>query len=463
MITRFDIIKKNGKLDLDYASVQRLLDIDLCRDLYEGNFKTAFSKTYAKICAKYPMDTTTAQTFVELNLFRAMTDFYKNLLTNQGLYINVDERFQDIWNKIAGKNNFMAVLKEVYTDVSRFGNGVFKACFGDYGAEIVSVSPSCWFPVFKKGNVNNLAGHIIINTFSDYANGKEIVFKMIEKHRRGSVENELWTYKNGSYQEKLDIERELEVPVLDDFSDLWDDFLVFPVKNTSESDSYFGVSDYACCKSLVEELMLTISQNSKILNRHANPKMTGSTENLEFNTMTGRMEFPNRDFIPVGRDGIKAEYVTADLQENAVKQHIETLMKFFHILTKTPPQAYGMNITTDMSGESLRKIFMNSLTKLDDIKQVSFDSAVKNLVKCLMALNHTPVDEVKIDWGNPIPEDKSELIDNSVKRIGAGIMSRQTAICDLDNVSKSDADIELAKISAEKSAETNSQQEEIPV
>lgn len=42
-------------------------------------------------------------------------------------------------------------------------------------------------------------------------------------------------------------------------------------------------------------------------------------------------------------------------------------------------------------------------------------------------------------------------------------MSRQTAICDLDNVSKSDADIELAKISAEKSVKTPSEQQEFPV
>ncbi len=449
MITRFDIVKKNGKLDLDDDSVSRLLNYDLYKDLYQGNFKVAFSKTYSKICAKYPLDTTTAQTFVELNLFYAMTDFYKNLLTNQGLYINVNESYQSIWSEIEENNNFISVLKEVFVDVSRFGNGIFKASFGNYGSEITSISPSCWFPVFKKGNINDIQGHIIIDSLSDYVNGKHFLFKLIEKHRKGSVENELWSFKNGSFYEKINVEKELEIPEFDDFSDIWDDFLIFPVKNTTESDEYFGQSDYLKFKSVVEELILTVSQNSKILNRHANPKMTGSNENLEFNPLTGKTEFPNKDFIPVGRDGVKAEYITADLQENAVNQHIETLMKFFHILTKTPPQAYGLDISNNLSGESLRKIFMNSLTKIDDIKQVSFNGAIKNLVKCLMALNHTPVSEVKIDWGNPIPEDKSELIENSVKRLSSGIMSKQTAICELDNVSKSDADVELALIAKE--------------
>ena len=450
MITNFNIVQENKKLNLDSDSVSRLLNYDLFRDLYDGNFKTAFSKTYSKICAKYPLDTTTAQTFVELNLFFALTDFYKNFLTNQGVFINLDGHFQKIWDDIAQKNNFLSVLKEVYVDVSRFGNGLFKVAFGSQGIDIISVSPSSWFPVFNKGNINNLLGHILVNTLSEFVNGKQFVFKLIEKHKKGSVEYELWDYKNGSYSKKLDIEKELEIPEFDDFSNLWDDFLIFPVKNNSESDEYFGQSDYIRCKSVVEELMLTVSQNSKILNRHANPKLTGSNENLEFNPVTGKTEFPNRDFIPVGRDGIKAEYITADLQENAVQKHIDTLLNFFHILTKTPPQAYGLNVSDNLSGESLRKIFMTPLTKIDDIKQVSFNPALQMLVKCAMALNHTPVKNVKIDWGNPIPEDKSELIDNSVKRISSGTLSRKTAISELDNLSDFDADIELQKIKEEQ-------------
>jgi hypothetical protein len=451
MITDFNIIRQNKKLDLDSDSVSRLLNYDLFRDLYEGNFKTAFAQTYSKICAKYPLDSTTSQTFVELNLFYAMTDFYKNLLTNQGLFININGSYQQIWDEIEKNNNFLSVLKEVYVDVSRFGNGLFKVCFGEFGVEITSVSPSCWFPVFKKGNINNVCGHIIINTLSDFLNGKQIFYKLLEKHRKGSVEHELWLYRNGSYIEKLDVESELNIPAFDDFSDIWDDFLIFPVKNTAESDEYFGQSDYVRCKSLVEELILTVSQNSKVLNRHANPKITGSNENLEFNPLTGKTEFPNRDFIPVGRDGVKAEYITADLQENAVKNHIDTLMKFFYILSKTPPQAYGMDISANMSGESLRKIFMSSLTKIDDIKQVSFNIAIENVAKCAMALNHSPVDTVKIDWGNPIPEDKSEIVENTVNRINSGTMSKQTAICELDNVSDFDAALELDKIKNENS------------
>ncbi|MGN0192905.1 MAG: phage portal protein [Candidatus Gastranaerophilaceae bacterium] len=449
MLTNFDIVQKNRKTSFDDESVERLMSYDLYRDLYEGRFKTAFSQTFAKICAKYPLDRTTAQTFVELNLFRALTDFYKNLLTNSGLYINVDDTLQPVWDEIAESVNFLSVLKEVYVDVSRFGNGLFKVTYDDDGPAIISVCPDCWFPVFRKGNMNELEGHIIINSLLDYVNGKKFEFKLIEKHRKGSVENELWIYSGGSFLEKLNVESELALPAFDDFSDVWNDFTIFPVKNSSESDSYFGKSDYVGCKSIVEELILTVSQNSKILNRHANPKMTGSNENLEYNPQTGKSDFPNKDFIPVGRDGVKAEYITADLQENAVKQHIDTLLNFFYILTKTPPQAYGLDLSGTVSGESLRRIFMNSLAKIDDIKQVSFDNALKKVVQCATAFNLTPASEVKIDWGNPLPEDKSEQTENAVKRVGAGIQSKLGAIAELDNISFEDARRELDRISSE--------------
>ena len=93
---------------------------------------------------------------------------------------------------------------------------------------------------------------------------------------------------------------------------------------------------------------------------------------------------------------------------------------------------------------------MVSLTKIDDIKQVSFNPALEKVVKCAMALNHTPVDDVNIDWGNPLPEDKSSMIENTVKRISNGILSRQSAICELDNISENDATLELLKIVNEK-------------
>ena len=196
--------------------------------------------------------------------------------------------------------------------------------------------------------------------------------------------------------------------------------------------------------------MLTVSQNSKIINRHANPKLSGSEQNLEMNPVTNERIFPDSDFLKVGTDGVKPEYITADLQADAIQKHVDMLMKFFYILTKTPPQAYGLDISGNMSGESLRKIFIAALSKVDDIKQVSFTSVIQEVVNCVMAMNSTPVESVNIAWGEPIPSDYSEMVDTENSRVSAGTQSKLTTIMTLDKISEDDARKELERIEEEK-------------
>ena len=453
MINTFDIIK-NKKLDIDEETKQRFVDYDTHRNMYNGDFAKVFSSTLLKIRKRYPLEKTTAQSLIEINLFEALTSFFKNLLTNSGLFVNVDESLQKDWDKISEDNNFISVVKEVYIDNSRFGNGLFKVALIDNTVNIFSICPDCWIPVFTNGNLNNLAGHILIYSLTR-DEGTKTEYKHIEKHYKGYIENEIWLFQNENYIRKLEQEElaDFGIKEIDDYSSIWNDFIIFPVKNTTLSDNFFGDSDYKNCSSIVEEIMLTVSQNSKIINRHANPKLAGSEQNLEHNPITNERTFPNTDFIKIGTDGVKPEYITADLQAEAIQKHIDTLMNFFYILTKTPPQAYGIDIAGNMSGESLRKVFMSALSKADDIKQVSLNSAIKNVVKCAMAFNKTPVQEVNIDWGEPIPLDISEKVKTYNDRAYAGTISKVTAISELDNISKEDANKEYSQILSEKKEE----------
>lgn len=448
MFTSFDI--KNISRDSD--TIQRFSDYIYYRNLYDGDFNKAFSTTVMKIRRRYPLDNTTAQSLININLFWALTDFFKGFITNQGINVNVDEELQEIWEKIADENNFISVIKEVYIDNSRFGNGIFKVGLLEDEVKIFSICPDCWIPVFSRGNLNEIEGHILIYPLYLNVNGKEVEYKKVEKHHRGFVENEVWSYESGSFGRKLE-SAELEllgINEIDDFSAIWDDFLVFPTKNSTESDVYFGQSDYKNCKSIVEEIMLTISQNSKMINRHANPKLAGSEQNLEHDPVTNERRFPDSDFLKVGSDGVKPEYITANLQADAIDRHISTLLQFFYILTKTPPQAYGIDLSGTMSGESLRKIFIAALAKVDDIKQVSFNSTIKRVVECAMAFNSTPVSNVQVAWGEPLPSDYNEQVEVENSRVAAGTQSRLTTIMTLDKVSKEDAMIELARIESEK-------------
>ena len=201
--------------------------------------------------------------------------------------------------------------------------------------------------------------------------------------------------------------------------------------------------------------MLTISQNSKIINRHANPKLTGSLQNTQVNPETGERYFPNSDFVATGTDGVKPEYITADLQSEAIKSHIDTLLQFFYILTKTPPQAYGVDLGGNLSGESLQKIFMAAIAKVEDIRAVSLNNAVKKVVQCALAFSGINDAEVKLDWGEAIKLDYTEEVKACNDRVLAGTQSQLSAIKELDNVPDDIAEIELKQIQKEKGAEAD--------
>ncbi len=394
MLTTFNIDENFRKLKWDIEDSKRLQNYARYRELYRSEFSRPFRGVINKLIQRYPLQNTTAQTLIEVNLFKSLTDFFKYLTTNNNFNIVVKGEGQQIWNQIAEDTNFISVLKEICVDNSRFGDALFKVAFQNNEVKIFSVCPDCWFPVFNNGNLNDLAGHILI--FDIVNNGK--LYKHIEKIHRGYIENEVWEVSNGVLANQIrDVEAFGLLPI-DDFSDKWNDFVLFPVKNTTESDSFFGESDYKSCESIVEEIMLTVSQNSKIINRHANPKLAGSVENTELNPLTGERHFPNSDFITMGKDGQKPEYITADLQSDAIKTHIETLMQFFYILSKTPPQAYGIDISANMSGESLKTILSSSLAKVKDIRSVSLTNAIIKTVQCALSFAGFEYPLVSVEW-----------------------------------------------------------------
>lgn len=395
MLTTFEINENFRNLRWSADDIERFRNYARYRDLYRSNFSKPFANVLRKIRQRYPMSNTTAQSLIEVNLFKALTDFYKFLITNNDFEINVSAGAAKDWAKINADNNFLTVIKEVCIDNSRFGDALFKVAYVNNEVKIFSVCPDCWFPVFNNGNLNDLAGHILF--YDIVKDGK--YYKHIEKIHKGFVENEIWEVSNNRLLCPVPDVEAFGVKPVDDFSDMWDDFILFPVKNTAESDTYYGESDYKACESIIEEIMLTVSQNSKIINRHANPKLAGSIENTEMDPATGERHFPNSDFITIGRDGAKPEYITADLQADAIKSHIDILMQFFYMLSKTPPQAYGLDIDSNMSGESLKQIFVSALAKVDDIRTVSLNNAILKTVRCALAFSgHKNVD-VEIVWG----------------------------------------------------------------
>ena len=82
MLTTFDTTDALKNLKFDKEDITRLADYDKYRSLYRSEFSKPFSNVIQKIRQRYPLDKTTAQSLIEINLFKALTDFFKFLITN---------------------------------------------------------------------------------------------------------------------------------------------------------------------------------------------------------------------------------------------------------------------------------------------------------------------------------------------------------------------------------------------
>ena len=161
MLTTFDINENFKNLKWSADDIERFRNYARYRDLYRSNFAKPFANVLRKIRQRYPMGNTTAQSLIEINLFKALTDFYKFLITNNDFEIKVSPDAAKDWAKINADNNFLTVIKEVCIDNSRFGDALFKVAYVNNEVKIFSVCPDCWIPVFNNGNLNDLSGHIL--------------------------------------------------------------------------------------------------------------------------------------------------------------------------------------------------------------------------------------------------------------------------------------------------------------
>ena len=93
------------------------------------------------------------------------------------------------------------------------------------------------------------------------------------------------------------------------------------------SDRVYGIDDYQSIDSIVSELIVRVSQVSRVLDKHANPSMTGPESALESDPNTGEWRFRVGDYYPRhSSDEPALEYVTWDASMDANFKQIDFLI-----------------------------------------------------------------------------------------------------------------------------------------
>ena len=369
-----------------------------------------------------------------------------------------DETKQKIIDRILSETNLLDTAYLAVIDAVRYGDGLLL--LGErQGTPVVGVSsPQYWFPVVDSSDIKRIQYHVFAWQYPTDPQRKAWELKVqihdplnprtCEQHRYSLHGTEHgWTI-GGELTD--DCEMLLETKL--------DTCPVFRVSNTTTSDRVYGIDDYGSIDSIISEIIVRVSQISKVLDKHASPSMCGPRSAIEQDPQTGAWKFRAGDYFPINREESPVQYITWDASLDANFRQIELLINQLYTVSEMGSAIFGdlSNKTGEApSGSALRRLMMSPLAKARRIAN-KFDNPLKRLASACAAIYGVEIkpEEITVTWNDGLPDDKMEAAQLMQIRTGnKPTISQHTAIKRLDAAADSDADAELEEIRADEAAQ----------
>jgi SPP1 family phage portal protein len=341
-------------------------------------------------------------------------------------------------------------------DVSRYGDGLFYI-YKDAdlkSGKIDVTQPPIWFPVVSPDNIKKTLFHVLAWTYenTDEKNRNQKYLK-VQIHSKGSYEERIYSLSD-SYGTITGIVSPGTV-----IKTGLKDFAVVQVPNTITSDRVHGIDDYTDIDSLVSEIEVRISQIAKILDKHAEPSVSGPTTCLEKDPETGEYRLKMGNFFPRdSKDDAEVKYITWDAQLEANFKMIDKLVNILHTISEMGSAIFGDTSSggksaggNAVSGSALKRLMVSPLAKVNRIR-MRFDPALKKAIKLCSQLGGNGIvdlsdTEISIAWKDGLPEDPKEQADIMMTRTGnKATISQYRAIQSLDGLTDQDTQLELDRI-----------------
>lgn len=372
-----------------------------------------------------------------------------------------DDGKQKVIDKIVYDTDLYNRLYMSVIDVSRYGDSVIQISKSENGtAQIDVTSPALWFPVVDNNNIKKFLYHCFCWVY--IIDGKREKYGLkVQIHKPGEpsvceehtyeLDGQPGSFKIGrELTDKNSLELETHLAVCP----------VFRVSNTLTSDRCFGTDDYGSIDSIVSELIVRVSQVSKVLDKFSSPAMTGPESALQYNQVTQRWELKTAEYYVRNNDTDPTpQFLTWDANMEANFKQIEFLVNQLYTISEMGSAVFGdlSNSAGNVaSGTALRRLMMSPLAKARRIAN-SYDRVIKQIVSACAGVYGASMEpsEIGITWNDGLPADPLEEANlMNIRTGGKATISRWSAIRRLDDLSDSDTDAEIEMIDTDEISET---------
>ena len=298
-------------------------------------------------------------------------------------------------------SDFDAKLYATVIDISRYGDSVWRV-YKDYDKKMnfTPWDPSQWFPVVRQDGTNSFIAHCLCwmeNRSKDVHRPDYYLHAQIHEVAKPGQ----YTYKvfkvniDGTTIHKQVSSEEIKTGLTQ--------CAVTPLKAFMTTNSVYGYDDYMTLDSILAEIMTRVGQISAILDKHADPNITGPASMLKMNPDTGEYYLDTGKFYAISPGEEKPEYMTWDGQLTSAFKQLEFLINQLYILSEMGAALLGGQDGSSqaISGTAMRFKMVNPLAKVRRIAN-SLSRPVRQLFSVLS--NTAEVDESEFESPDFAPQ-----------------------------------------------------------
>ena len=365
---------------------------------------------------------------------------------------------------IRDTSNSDAKFYSTVLDISRYGDAIWRI-YKDYDGKynFTCWDPAQWYPIVRQDGTNSIIAHCLCwreNRSKDITKPDWYLHVQIHSCEPSKV---------GYYEQREFKMASNGQTILDQISSSrvrtgLDRCAVEHIKAFSTTNSVYGYDDYMPLDSILAEIMVRIGQISGILDKHADPNITGPVSMLEVNPKTGEYHLSTGKFFAVSPGEEQPRYMTWDGQLSSAFKQLEFLINQLYILSEMGSALLGGQDGSSqaISGTAMRFKMVNPLAKARRISN-ALTRPVRQLFSSLSISADTtdgtlelpiPYSRISVFWADGLPDDPRENIENCKLATGATkMMPLEKGIMEFFGRSNEEAKQWVESIKAESMAE----------
>lgn len=337
--------------------------------------------------------------------------------------VNDDDVMTDHVSDIRDQTEFDSKLYEALIDYSRYGVTVFRLFNDDDVPEedrgnFAVWNPAEWFPIIRRDGTRRIVEHVLAWRVNFGTSTNPNWYLEVQRHpiKGGFYIEERYAMDEGGGH----IRRKLTSKRVDTNGM---PCMVQYVANLPSTTNIYGTSDYKVINELVFKATERMRQILHILDKHADPSMTGPSTMLQANEETGELEFKTSQFYAVSPGEEHPEYMTWDGQLEAAFKALEVLLNQIYVMSEMGEALLGntQGAGQAVSGTAMRYKMVSPLEKARRVTN-SLSLPLKRLFSWLIQVEDGKkirFQDINIIWGDSLPKDPRELAELTKLQTGA--------------------------------------------